>query len=259
MINILVWSKNRACQLNALLRSLTQYIPSRVVVLYTYSNDDFKHGYDICRQNNPFVSFIKEDDFYNDTLFCIDAMRSDHICLTTDDTVVFRSVSDLSFIKSKLSNDTVFSFRLGYNTVVQDHINTYLQPALVPDSIEKDLLFWNPKKYQGCNYGYPHALDMHLYSTKYLLPILKEIRFKTTNELEGILQKYNNRINTLFSPKESVVVNIPANNISGLTGVNQHSMSMEDMNNEFLKGKELHYILDKPVIGCHQDFNFRMV
>jgi hypothetical protein len=248
---------NRAAQLNTLLRSLRTYIPSKVTVLYTYSSDDFKRGYDLCRLNHPFVSFIKEVDFYDDTIFCIE--ETDNICLTTDDTVVFRSVNDLSFIKSKLSNDTVFSFRLGYNTVIQDHINTYLQPALVPDSIEKDLLFWNPKKYQGCNYGYPHALDMHLYSTEYLLPILKEIRFKTTNDLEGILQKYNNRINTLFSPKESVAVNIPANNISGLTGVNQHSMSMEDMNNEFLKGKELHYILDRPVIGCHQDFNFRMV
>lgn len=259
MINILCWSMNRAAQLNALLRSLKTYIPSNVVVLYTYSNDQFKQGYDLCRQNNPFVSFVKEDDFYNDTLFCIEAMKSDNICLTTDDTVVFRSVSDLSFIKSKLSNNTVFSFRLGYNTVVQDHLNPYLQPALVPDSIERDLLFWNPRKYQGFNYGYPHALDMHLYSTEYLLPILKEIKFKTTNELEGILQKYNNRINTIFCPKESVAVNIPANNISGLTGVNDNNMSMEDMNNEFLKGKELHYILDRPVIGCHQDFSFRIV
>jgi len=259
MINILCWSMNRSAQLDALLTSLRKYIPATVNVLYKASDSRFNDAYEICKRKHPFVSFVKEDDFYNDTLFCIDAMKSDNICLTTDDTVVFRSISDLSFIKSKLSNDTVFSFRLGYNTVVQDHINTYLQPALVPDSIEKDLLFWNPKKYQGCNYGYPHALDMHLYSTEYLLPILKEIRFKTTNELEGILQKYNNRINTLFSPKESVALNIPANNISGLTGVNQHSMSMEDMNNEFLKGKELHYILDRPVIGCHQDFSFRMV
>jgi len=259
MINILVWSKDRACQLNALLRSLRTYIPSSVVVLYTYSNDDFKAGYDVVRAEHPFVTFIKENDFYEDTIYSIEGMRSNNICLTTDDTFIFNSVNNLSFIKEKLSDSSVFSFRLGYNTVVQDHIQGYLQPPLIPDYVEKDLLFWNPAKYQGYNYGYPHALDMHLYSTSYLLPILKEIRFKTTNELEGILQKYNSRIKTLFSPKESVAVNIPLNNISGLTEVNKRRMSMEEMNAEFLKGKRLYYQLGNVIVGCHQDIEFRML
>jgi hypothetical protein len=260
MISILCWSKDRACQLNALLRSLRTYIPSSVVVLYTYSNDAFKAGYDLVRSEHPFVTFIKENDFYEDTIYSIEGMKSDNICLTTDDTFIFNSVDDLSFIKKNLNNQSVFSFRLGYNTVIQDHITQTYQGPLIPDKIEKNYLFWNPSKYVNyCNYGYPHALDMHLYSTSYLLPILKEIRFKTTNELEGILQKYNNRIKTLFSPKESVAVNIPLNNISGLTGVNQYRMSMEEMNTEFLKGKRLFYQLGNVIVGCHQDIEFRML
>jgi hypothetical protein len=256
MINILVWSKDRACQLDTLLRSLRTYIPSNVVVLYTHSSDDFKAGYNVCKSNHPFVTFVKESDFYQDTINCIEEMRSDNICLTTDDTCIFKSVDDLSFIKKNLNNESVFSFRLGYNTVVQDHLSGTIQPPLIPEKTDKDLLFWNPSKYKWSNYGYPHALDMHLYSTSYILPILKEIRFKTTNELEGILQKYNNRIKTIFSPKESVAVNIPLNNISGLTGVNRRSMNIEDINQEFLNGKRLRYVFDKPIIGCHQDVEF---
>lgn len=81
MISILCWSKDRACQLNALLRSLKTYIPSSVVVLYTYSNDDFRCGYDVVRAEHPFVTFVKENDFYEDTIFSIEGMKKNTIIL----------------------------------------------------------------------------------------------------------------------------------------------------------------------------------
>jgi len=257
MINILVWSFNRACQLDALLTSLRKYVPSTVNVLYKASDFHFDDAYDICKKEHPFVNFVRENDFYEDTIRLSEQGKS--ICYTTDDTVLFGPVKNLQTIKDKLDNNTVFSFRLGYNTVIQDHLAGTLQPPLIPDKTDEEFLYWNPKKYMWTNYGYPHALDMHLYSTDYILPILKQIRFKTTNELEGILQKFNSNITTLFSLKESVAVNIPLNNISQLTGVNRRNMSLEEMNEKYLSGKRLKYIFDSPIIGCHQDVGFEFV
>lgn len=256
-INILCWSMNRACQLDALLTSLKKYVPATVNVLYKASDFHFEDAYEICKREHPFTNFVREKDFYDDTIQLSEQGKS--ICYTTDDTVVFGPVHNLQKIKDQLNNNTVFSFRLGYNTVVQDHLASTLQPPLIPDKVTEEYLYWNPKKYPWLNYGYPHALDMHLYSTDYILPILKQIRFKTTNELEGILQKFNSNITMLFSLKESIAVNVPINNISLLTGVNRRSMSLEDMNAEYLKGKRLKYIFDSPVIGCHQDVGFEFV
>ena len=259
MTNILVWSKDRPAQLDALLTSLRKYIPSFISVLYKYSNDSFREGYEICKRDHQFINFHEEKDFYKDTIELSEI--SSAVCYTTDDTVVFNSVISLQEIRDNLSDSSVFSFRLGYNTVVQNHFCSILQPPLIPDKVERNLLFWNPNNrfYNGCNYGYPHALDMHMYRTSYIIPLLKSIKFKTTNELEGSLQKFNSRISTLFSPKESVAVNIPINNISGITKTNNRSISPEQLNQEYLNGKRLKYIFDKPVIGCHQDFGFELL
>lgn len=253
-MNILIWSKNRSCQLDALLKSLYKYGLYNITILYKASNGRFQDGYNELRSLYPHVSFYEEDSYRENTIYLISGFGP-YTCLCTDDMVFFRNPPDTELIKRNLKEDYVFSYRLGYNTVIQDHINGFRQPGLVPERVDDGLLFWQPGYYKGFNYGYPFALDAHVYHTEFILDRIKQVKFNTANELEGVLQRFNRDVGQMFCNTVSSAVNIPANNMSGLTGVNKNSMDLAEMNERFLSGQQLKYIF--PIIsGCHQDVEF---
>ena len=65
-MNIIIFSKDRACQLDLFLRSLKKYFKEfeelNFNILYTYSNDKFKIGYDklFTIHNDSNLNYIKE-------------------------------------------------------------------------------------------------------------------------------------------------------------------------------------------------------
>jgi hypothetical protein len=82
MLNIIVFSKDRACQLELFLRSMKYYFKefyeSKINVLYTYSNDSFKNGYDklIEIHNDDNINYIKETtNFKNHVLMLLDPKK----------------------------------------------------------------------------------------------------------------------------------------------------------------------------------------
>ena len=63
MIHIIIFSFNRALQLEALLSSIQchwQKTNYKLSVLYNTSGDDFQKGYDILQKEYPAYEFIKE-------------------------------------------------------------------------------------------------------------------------------------------------------------------------------------------------------
>jgi hypothetical protein len=71
--NIIIFSKDRACQLDQLLSSMTQFIPNmfgpdlKVQVLYHHSNADFREGYDVVRKFHPGILFHQQHNLSADT------------------------------------------------------------------------------------------------------------------------------------------------------------------------------------------------
>ena len=65
MINIVIFSKDRACQLELFLRSMKNFFFEwslcKVSILYTYSNDSFKKGYEKTRFYHPEFNYVLED------------------------------------------------------------------------------------------------------------------------------------------------------------------------------------------------------
>lgn len=251
---LLIWSKNRACQLDALLTSVKKYLTFReIAVLYTH-DFNFKEGYDLCNSNHKDVLFKKEKNYREDTIELAGSYSK--VCFSTDDMIVFNSVKNMDEISDILTDSpyNVFSFRLGYNTCLQDN-KTY---ALIPERKTEELLFWRPYYYNHwLNYGYPLALDMHAYNRDFIIPLLNKIEFNTANELEGRLQPYTGLVDMLFCPKESVAVNCPLNNMSGLTEVNKvNKLSLEELEKGYLEGKRLSYNTEL-VHSCHQDLEVK--
>lgn len=256
MLNFVIFSKNRACQLDLLLRSLDQNNLNQIFeinVLYTFT-EDHKTSYDFCKMDHKNVKFNKEYNFEKQTKELFSSSK--FICLLTDDTVFFREFC----LPFQIKENECFSWRLGYNTIIQDCYNNIFQPFLVPKTYSGNIISWNPNEYPAhFNYGYPFSFDGHVYNSKTLMDILKDKTFKNTNEIEGILHSNRNRIDTLISNVHSSCVNIPCNNISGLTEFGKsYYYSMDFLKNMYVSGKRIKPIQEKkqPVLACHQEFEF---
>lgn len=258
MLNFLIFSKDRVCQLDLLLRGIKTLFQSStpysytVTILYTYS-ENHKDSYENCKIEYPNVNWVLEKNFQEQTKEILKSHK--YTCLLTDDTVFFRRFSLLSFPKI----NECFSWRLGYNTLVQDHINKTYQPLLAPDYYCDNIISWNPNNYPNwCNYGYPFSFDGHVYLSSTLLDILKDKTFNSTNDMEGTLHSNREKIAKITSNVHSSCVNVPCNNISGLTAYGkEYEYNMNFLKNVYMTGKRIRLdSFNKAITGCHQEFEF---
>lgn len=261
MIKFLIFSKDRASQLDALITSIYKFYDSNQIdisVLYKSTHENYQVAYDsIVSQNG--LNFIKENNFREDTLSIINSTNTEYIAISTDDTVLYRKFKLDNVLPIVMNQCDVFSLRYGYNTVIQDfHLKTY-QPSLrrPVELLEGKVLLWNWTEYEPLhNYGYPFGLDMHIFKRQQLLSLLESFNWKNTNEMESGLFYLRHKISPLISSfSHSVAVNIPINNMSGVTIAGKYySYSVEDLNEMFLNGYKIEYnFIEKDIIGCHQE------
>jgi hypothetical protein len=264
MIDILIWSKDRACQLDLLLRSLFKNLPNfhtcHIYILYKASNDKFQQGYDIISKKYDVV-LIKENDFYTDTMFVLNN-GSSHIMFLADDNVFYKH-NELSSDRAVglIENNGVccVSLRLGLNTVVQDYY-TQLQSDMpkIFYRIDYDILIWEWRLvHRYHNFGYPFALDAHIYNKETILSNLN-FDFKDTTQLEGnYCQQVEHFSKYMCCLEHSVSFNNPTNTISnsGLTAGRDHGNSLEFLNDSFINGSQisLDNMEQADIVGCHQE------
>ena len=92
MISAIVFSKDRAAQLDLLLRSINKNCPHffEVCVLYTYSNEEFKQGYSLIQDKYPShdrYHWVDQTDFQKDLENLVDRSKQILVFLTDDDHV----------------------------------------------------------------------------------------------------------------------------------------------------------------------------
>lgn len=261
MINLVIWSKDRACQLDLLLRSIAQYADVFLArtfypqIIYKATTPEYQRGYDICRETHLSCEFIPEKDFMTDTVKAVDT-NMHFTAFSTDDMVFYSRCPSPNGVP--LRENEVFSFRLGYNTIIQNCHTGELQPPLFNPGESEYNLEWNPKDYPlFTNYAYPLALDLHVFKTSYLLRLLNKIgHFKTSNELESKMQNYVYDIDVIRSYKQSVAFNIPCNNMSTVTKHGEKfPYSLKYLNDNYLNGERLDLmaISKNNILGCHQE------
>lgn len=262
MINLVVWSKDRASQLDLLLRSIQKNANLfRTSVLFTYS-PEHETSYKKLIEEYSEINFVKESDFRTDTISLVES-SGDHVCFSTDDMVFYRKCPyNFEFMKNFLpSSNSVFSFRLGLNTVKQDiHNNTY-QPALNKFMYLNDnVIGWQTRNYHPLlNYGYPIALDTHIFPISSFLPIMKKCKWNNSNTLEGSLQQYAYLYEYMYSFTNSISVNVPVNNMSNFTCAGQeYNYSVDYLRDMYMSGKKISLdFSNEQIIGCHQEVRFQ--
>lgn len=264
-VNFIIFSKDRACQLALLLESIEKLgwrDSFYVKIIYLASNSQYEAGYKQCSLDNPWAGFLAQRASLQQDLniAMLTKRHTDFTCLSTDDMSFYRQ-SDGSLLSTLYSPEfnhrCTFSLRLGYNTIIQDYHLQSKQPALHKHICNNNILRWSPQDYNAyANYGYPLAVDTHIFHNNTLGTLANQFAWKTTNELESGLQRYRNEITEMWAYQHSVAVNIPMNSISGVTRAGEkYPYSTELLNENYLAGKrlDLSTILAEDIVGCHQE------
>jgi hypothetical protein len=245
MNSAIVFSKNRACQLDLLLRSVTCHTDNlfdQITVIWTATDDEYERAYWQTMQDHP-VDFFRESNFQTQVLDLLD-LACDHACFLTDDSVFYRPLNGLTRpdVALKMEEILCFSLRLGLNTG-QCYPLRRIQGLPTFEAVD-DLLVWDWRQ-ADADFGYMGSLDGHLFHRDDLLDMLDGSRnFNNPNQLEEILQS---ETQTMLSPyascyRESHLVGVPVNRVNE-THPNRYAETHEaperDLNNAYCEGRRL--------------------
>ena len=241
-VDCIIYSKNRACQLDLLLRSIKDNFKSvgNLYILYTYSADQFRKSYDkVFAKHTQGVFPVLQTSFQINVLDIINNMQSQYFLGICDDDVFMRE-TDCTDILEKLKDPAVNAISLKGGLNILGNYPGRLYP--LPTFIETDpFLKWEWRKYDpSYDWGYPSCMNPFIFMRDYFLSIINSMTFSYPTELEGgfHLRRGGFR-NYMVSFREAKVVNIPANRIQNLSP-NLHSDNQnhtaEELNRKFLEG-----------------------
>lgn len=243
MIDLLIFSKDRAPQLDLLLRSIDLNFKDinfkNISILYTFSNSFYEQGYLKLKRRFPNINWILEFDFKKDTIDIINGFKNEFSLILVDDEVVVNDFSIKSALKILREDDHLHCISLRMHPNID-----YTYTANVPNKFSEfqyvdNLCIWN---WRDCNSisdsGYPSCINSHIYRTEDLKYWLSFLKFYNANSLEGQLNNqrsiFNEYIACFYTPKTVCI----ANNLVQ-SGTNRHSND-EKNTVEFLNGKYLH-------------------
>ena len=268
MISTIIFSKDRACQLDFLLTSLIENDGGifDINILYDHSNDGFKAGYEKLSKKYPFLGWTEESNFQEDTINLV-KNGGDLVCFFVDDNILYRRIEvDHENIVNFFDKEDIFclSLRLGANTIIQ---NEYLdRPCVLPEKavlINDTYLVWNWRSLPPyTNFAYPFSVDGHILAKDLVLSVLSNYTFDTPNALEGrALPHISDFSENMSSLKESVLVNTPLNLVGSSENKSgqKFGASLEELNDIYLSGnspnlKDMDF---SAVRGCHQEIQLK--
>ncbi len=261
MINTIIYTKDRASQLNLLLDSLNKNATGifKIAVLYKASNNSFLDGYKKLQSKNVIegITWVEETNFKKQN---IELLKTDleYTCFFTDDDIVYQPINENEIISLMEEDDEVFCFslRLGKNTTYcyTQNCNNVLIPLEENDKFVK----WDWTKHY-MDFGYPLSVDGHIFKTNDIANLSNKVSYVNPNTFEAALQIFDS------FPKEKMaayinnkLVNSPSNVVQSVypnRKGEQFGISVELLNKMYLEGDciDLNKIIFADIRGCHQE------
>ena len=193
----IVFSKDRAIQLHALLSSYLAYVKNSVklYVIYTTSNSRNLESYEELKQifSNKDVVFINEKAFKSDLENLLDKINAAKLFFMTDDGLFIdsfdmreiASFNPIEVIPSLIKGlDLTYCYIQNKNQSLPEFINP--EDPTLPSFMK----YWEWKNAESfSDWAYPLSLDMTFYNKKEIQLLLKEISNKGPNSLETALHQ----------------------------------------------------------------------
>ncbi len=256
-IQIVIFSKNRACQLDSLLRSIRDHWRERessIHVLYTADSEDFQNGYNLLKDRSclDIVRWYRQTDFRENLVAIMEQIPDVGLLMfLVDDDIVYRPV-ELGPTLSTLKRRHLFvSLRAS-----MQHSDAYPAPSFRnPTRTEVLEWKWNFCKKRMIPWNYPFSLDGNIFRAGVIKRITRSIRFAAPNSYEGAMHRYRHRwwvkrIPYALAPAEPVVFNNPLNKVQTEGETWHRNIEPMDLNRLFLDGMRID---NRKIYECSPD------
>jgi glycosyltransferase involved in cell wall biosynthesis len=271
---VLIFSKDRALQLDATLRSLfvhcSDIIKSQIYVLFITSAASHENQYSLLKNYSypcSHINFIRERDFRSDVIALL--APYDYVLFLVDDNIFVGAFSLAEVIKAlEVHPDTIgFSLRLGENTTYcysldkEQHL-----PDLQP--VEKGALKYNWTRAEY-DFGYPLEVSSSVYRTTDIIPFIASLSFSNPNTLESAMAankaQFEKKNPFLMCYKSSVTFCTPLNKTQTVFVTNRAGnnvlYSIEGLSELFRHGRRIDVDVYRNFIpnACHQEVNLELI
>lgn len=266
LISAIVFSKDRAMQLHALLASFfeTKIGECSIVVIYKCSNGEHKKAYKIVEQIfGEKVKFFDQESHlsFRDCLeFVVSQTPSGKLFFLVDD-IVFTEDVDYPILASLDLTETIFSLRMGEH-LVYSYVVDKIQP--LPAALVRNKQFLSWKWSEGVHdWRYPLSVDGHIFSTEEVRLFVKYLDFSSPSSFENSLQNlryiYLNKRG--LSYKKARIVNIPANIVQNEVNNFHGSVHQEDLLRQWLNGMAIDHLKFRGLVNhsVHQEVDFHLI
>jgi len=246
-IDCLIFSKDRACQLDLLLRSIKDNFEEiHPIILFKQTNENYKLGYEKVNSYHSGYEWIEEESFVPDLRKIVSTFRNQFFLVLVDDEIVIRDYPIKNAMYALELNNDLHCVSLRMNPSIHYTYTADLAsppPTFFDDYRFDDLLFWNWENYDGrTDWGYPSCINSHIYRKEFIIPMIQNLPFNNVNRLEGLLNLQRSSFKKQMACfNKSKTINIANNLIQ--TGTNRHSnnpeYSVENLNRKFLEGNRI--------------------
>lgn len=263
----IIFSKDRALQLHALISSFLEKVdsPVPVCILYHASTPSHQKAYDevidIFSKNN--ISFKKQDSgnsFRSNLIFLLQSVHTEKILFLVDDVLFVEDFDIEDFVKFD-TDKFVPTLRMGLNlnrcyTLQTDQPLPEFMTDMVKDE-DKITWQWDRGVY---DWAYPLSLDGHFFSAHEIKTMIQMIDFSAPNTLEDQLQHFRRffLIRKGIAYHKSRIVNIPCNRVQN-ENKNIHGNRHQDfLLEQWQKGYQMDYrqLYGFNNTSAHQEISF---
>ncbi len=239
-LHIFIFSKDRACQLDSLLRSVHDNfaVPVKhLTVLYRATDNNFRNGYEKLKTANIIsgIEWVEEFDFREDLVGMIDQLADNSLVMfIVDDNIIFRPFNNRDLLRGFTDRHLFISLRCS-RTYAKD-----VSPSFLYETKYLEWK-WNYHKKRPVTWNYPFSVDGNIFRAYVLKRVLHNISFQAPNSLEGRMHAYRHawwvkRIRLALAPLAAVVINNPLNRVQTEGKTWHQDISPAQLNQKYLEG-----------------------
>jgi len=237
---VLIFSKNRACQLDGLLRSIRDKVNGpfeKIYILYKATEESFSSGYEKLKGKCIFdnIEWIEEKAFRSDVLQVIQGVpKKAFLMFLVDDNVFHRQFNAEQILPFFGKRYLFVSLRCS-RQYKED-----IQPKFLQS--EKYLAWrWTFHSKPRGKWNYPFSVDGNIFKADFIGKLINSLDFKAPNSLEGAMHSARWKLGVRWrskalAPLEAVVFNNPLNKVQTEGETKHLDITSEQLNAKYLQG-----------------------
>lgn len=269
-ISSIVFSRDKAAQLKLFLDSVQQNARDvfDLTVIIDYTEPEYNEGYNKVVTDYAYgdVNFVYAEENFKNQVLDIMKDSGEYFTFFLDDDIIYNKIELADIVNTIDSDDDLvcFSLRLGENTT---KCYTLGADNVMHDIIkEGNIMKWDWSLHY-LDFGYPFAMDGHIFRKSDILKLVKKSTFSCVEELEMALFDFAEMFprNKMASYTQSALVGVPVGRVqesldSEMAMALKESrarLMRKEMNTIFLEGSfiSLEEINFSEVNGCHQELD----